>query len=163
MPARLSPQQLQEKFWERVRKTKTCWEFQGHPHDKYGYRRFYIGFGIYAYVHRLSWVWCKGKIPSGLMVCHKCDNTKCVRPSHLFLGTPKDNVQDCMRKGRWNGGMGRQWAERTHCSAGHKYTPENIRWYFGRGSKTRICITCSKRWSKVSAWRKRQRLKQQKS
>ena len=42
----------------------------------------------------------KGPIPPGKWVLHKCDNRQCVRPSHLFLGTQKDNQQDMARKGR---------------------------------------------------------------
>lgn len=47
-----------------------------------------------------------GEIPDDLLVCHKCDNKPCVRPSHLFLGTVKDNSQDMLRKGRGNKAKG---------------------------------------------------------
>ncbi len=41
-----------------------------------------------------------GGILSGVIVCHRCDNKKCVRPDHLFLGSQSDNIRDCVAKGR---------------------------------------------------------------
>jgi len=43
-----------------------------------------------------------GPIEKGLFVCHKCDNTECCNPLHLFKGTQKDNLQDMIKKGRQN-------------------------------------------------------------
>lgn len=50
--------------------------------------------------HQASWLVHKGPIPQGLLVCHSCDNKRCINPDHLFLGTEKDNIQDCVKKGR---------------------------------------------------------------
>jgi hypothetical protein len=47
----------------------------------------------------------RGDIPEGMWVLHTCDIPSCVNPNHLFLGTPKDNVQDCIKKGRYNTGF----------------------------------------------------------
>lgn len=51
-------------------------------------------------VHRFSYEYFIGTIPDGMYVLHKCDNTICSNPEHLFLGTQKENVMDMINKGR---------------------------------------------------------------
>jgi hypothetical protein len=75
-----------------------CWEWTG-CQDANGYGRFCLK-GQRRLASRVSWMLHNGAIPEGLFVCHKCDNPPCVNPAHLFLGTAKDNMQDCKRKGR---------------------------------------------------------------
>lgn len=75
-----------------------CWEFQGVYNKKgYGLLRFK---GERWLAHRFSYMYYKGPIPRGMMVCHSCDNPKCVNPNHLFLGTNSDNMRDMSLKGR---------------------------------------------------------------
>lgn len=50
--------------------------------------------------HRVAYLLAYDSIPNGMCVLHKCDNKRCVRPGHLFLGTLADNVHDCIAKGR---------------------------------------------------------------
>ena len=50
--------------------------------------------------HQLAYVAANGLIPSGMLVCHSCDNPACCEPSHLFLGTVQDNNADKLLKGR---------------------------------------------------------------
>ena len=95
-----------DRFWEKVKvinNENSCWEWQGSINRK-GYGWFGLGKRgnkknpISA--HRFSYMIHYGNIGDGILVCHSCDNPKCVRPSHLFLGSSSDNTQDMIMKGR---------------------------------------------------------------
>lgn len=81
-----------KEFFSRIKKTRTCWLWTG-AGQKYG------NYGP-VLAHRISYELSVGPIPKGKMILHKCDVPKCVRPSHLFVGTQKDNMSDCWAKGR---------------------------------------------------------------
>jgi hypothetical protein len=69
------------------------------------------GYGQYTHpgrkqegAHRVAYRAFVGPIEQGKHVCHVCDTPSCCNPAHLFLGTPKENTQDCIKKGRLNPG-----------------------------------------------------------
>jgi len=106
------------RFWNKVKKSDGCWEWMGATSRGYGV------FGKNYLTHRLSYTLAYGEIPDGLLVCHHCDNRRCVRPDHLFIGTHHDNTQDMVRKGRARHG------ELAHPSGDEHWmrkTPERIR------------------------------------
>lgn len=75
-----------------------CWNWLG-AKDKRGYGFIYYG-GRNQRAHRIVYLLGHGDIPVGMYICHRCDNPSCVKPEHLFLGSPAANYWDARRKGR---------------------------------------------------------------
>jgi hypothetical protein len=88
------------RFWAAIDKNGAggCWLWTGRK-DPDGYGLVNLS-GCHS-AHRLAWLLIRGSLPSaGVFLCHSCDVPACCNPDHLFLGTAKDNAEDCVRKGR---------------------------------------------------------------
>lgn len=85
-------------FWSRVDTSGECWLWTGAKTE--------LGYGLFLdnrrrlRAHRVAYALTYGEFPDELVVCHRCDNPRCVRPNHLFLGTQTDNLADMTAKGR---------------------------------------------------------------
>lgn len=104
------------RFWSKVdfSNENSCWEWIGGK-DRYGYGVFSIRFNkkcVFYLAHRLSVFYKTGIDPLDNLVCHHCDNRKCVNPDHLFLGNFLDNIKDSCLKGRR--ASGKRSGQHTH-------------------------------------------------
>lgn len=97
-----------KKIISRIEITPSnCWIWQGSKNNK-GYGKVVTNYDSHTrksttkLVHRAMYEISNGKIPIGLFVCHTCDIPLCCNPTHLFIGTQKDNMHDMIKKGKVN-------------------------------------------------------------
>lgn len=96
---------LSVRFWSKVDKSDehACWEWQGARIGRgYGWVSTHVGnraaSRVSAYLSGLL-----DDLASPMHVLHHCDNPPCCNPTHLFLGTNQDNVNDRVAKNRSGG------------------------------------------------------------
>ena len=112
-----------ERLWEKVDKSGDCWIWMAGK-SKLGYGRLKVD-GKVQYAHRVSWFLTHGYYPEKpYQVNHKCNNRGCVRPSHLYEGTPKQNTHDSDIAGTFVGGKYGFKKGENHPNA--KFTQEQV-------------------------------------
>jgi len=110
-----------------------CWYYSGFRTPA-GYGQLHYDHSTWD-VHRLSMKLFKPEeFDKNLNVNHKCNNPSCFNPEHLYSGTQKDNIRDCINSGN------KSELNRTHCPQGHDYTPENT---YVRPNGHRDCKICA--------------------
>lgn len=129
----------EERFWEKVDKTDTCWNWTAA--NVLGYGRFSVG-GRLVSAHRFSYELEHGPIADGLQIDHLCRNTRCVNPEHLEAVTPYVNTH------RSTSHVVAQAAQ-THCKNGHPLSGPNL--YVSPDGK-RTCRTCANAHLRAYYW-----------
>ena len=136
MPKKMNLNYSRKRFWSKVKRTNNCWIWQAGLQGK-GYGSFWHN-GKSICAHRFAWELVKGAIPKGTCVLHKCDNSKCVNPDCLFLGSVADNNKDKSKKGRHRN----QYTKKSTCRGGHPWTKGNTLWHSNGISRVRRCRKC---------------------
>lgn len=131
----LKIEQTKERFWSKVEKTDSCWNWTGSLRNGYGLFRFN---GKIQSAHRVSFELIKGKIPKGLELDHLCRNPSCVNSDHLEPVTGKENNAR-------SDSLPAKNARKTHCKYGHEFTPENT---YIMNCGGRRCIICKNQYNK---------------
>jgi hypothetical protein len=141
-----------EKVMSRVdKRAGGCWLYAGALAAD-GYARVKdAGSDLALLVHRVTYEQLVGPIPEGLVLDHLCRVRHCVNPEHLEPVTHMENLRR---------GVKARLGERTHCSEGHEFTPENTTLQRrnrkdGGTSFTPICRTCRRVYGK--SWEARKR------
>lgn len=105
---------FEQRFWGKVEKTDTCWNWTG-AHGGEGHGQFYThGRSGTTPAHRVSYSMHIGPIPEGMVVDHMCHNPSCVNPDHLRLATVQQNIENRRgaQKNSKTGVRGVSWASR---------------------------------------------------
>lgn len=133
------------RFWGKVSKEKSeifyngtrCWEWIAYK-NLYGYGKIGIRCKVYL-SHRISYQIAFGDFPKDLNILHKCDNTSCVNPNHLLLGTQKDNIDDMWKKGRGARFPDRKGEKAPNCKLTDKQVEEiRMRYSTGKENQTQL-------------------------
>lgn len=108
-----------------------CWTWTGCKNSRgYGCVQFN---GKVQLAHRVAYEVTHGVIPDGLQIDHLCVNELCCNPAHLQAVTGKTNVERSYT------------ANKTMCTNGHPYTPENTIWRKRGHLRHRDCRECNNR------------------
>lgn len=110
-----------------------CWQWTGYTKQD-GYAQVWYQGGK-VYLHRITYELYVGQVPAGRIVCHSCDNPRCVNPEHLWVGTYKQNSTDAKLKGRF------YKQKQTECWRGHPLSGDNL--YVDKKG-LRKCRECSR-------------------
>lgn len=146
------------RFWNKVAISglDNCWTWTGRPNEK-GYGLISLNSKEYR-AHRVSFNLSRQRsLNEGVNICHSCDNPACCNPVHLFEGTPRDNSDDMVAKGRSAFGERHSHAKLKEAEVLEiiemrktGMLQREIAAAFGVARRTISLITTGKRWKHIS-------------
>ena len=121
--------ELIQRFYNKVEKTDSCWNWKGSCDGHYGL--FRIGKKLFK-AHRVAYEIKNGIISDDKHLDHLCRNKLCVNPNHLEIVTLRENIL------RGNSVVAKN-ARKFQCKYGHEFTPENTIMRKDGGRECKIC------------------------
>jgi hypothetical protein len=130
-------------FWSKVNKNGPfckiedidlgrCWIWTGACDGKYG--NFAVAKNKVGKAHRFSFKLAFGWLLSHpYQIDHKCRETMCVNPKHLFCLLGRDNNERSNSPSAIN-------KRKTHCIRGHEFTEDNIIRFKDGYRRCKTCI-----------------------
>lgn len=148
---------FEKRFWKRVNKNTgtECWHWAAGVGSR-GYGEV-KRVGVKMVASRAAYEIANGPIPEGMYVCHKCDNPRCVRPDHLFVGTCRDNIRDSVKKGRFGACKLTPKQVEEIRMLSEKYSNKDIAKMFGVAPNTISYIITGRGWKSVTGGANRSR------
>lgn len=151
----------EERFWAKVDRSggpEACWPWTAGVMKKTGYGVFHPAKTWTVLAHRFGLQLSGAEIPVGYHVDHTCHNDTdcppgpcehriCCNPAHLEAVKPGENVN---RSHNSN-------VQKTHCPAGHEYTPENTFLQIKPNTTSRVCLACRRAYDNTPERRAAQR------
>lgn len=135
----LNDEKVVSRFWEKVRKTDTCWDWVGHKNTMTGYGLFAVTRDDIREAYLVSYEMEYGPLPEpegreSMQIKQTCKNPRCVRPDHvqIYYGSERERIRASQREAA-------AAKDRTKCVRGHLYT-EDTTMYDKKGH--RRCRQC---------------------
>lgn len=138
-----------ERFLSKVHfNTETgCWDWTAaKDSDGYGTFQYSHILSDHGHAYKFSYSFFVGQMPKGLQHDHLCRNRGCVNPFHLEPVTCRENLLRGQTSAAAN-------ARKTHCIAGHMFSPQNT--WVSKQNGSRHCKACLQRRDKERKARNR--------
>jgi len=145
---RMVVENVYERFFRFIEFRNGCWLWTGFIAPN-GYGDFWYE-GHSCHAHTSSYRLFRGEIPAGRQIDHLCKVRRCVKPDHMEVVTPRENLMRAETNAAIN-------VAKTQCIWGHPLSGENLYLHKDKDDHMhRRCKVCYARRDRERKQRKKQ-------